>query len=102
MDIKHTTNGNTGLSAGSGNKADTAHNVAPEKASASQHAPESSTVTVTDSALKMLKIEESLAQMPSFDAEKVESIKQALSDGSYTINADRIAAKLISFDQDLP
>ncbi len=100
MEIKHTTSGNAGL--GSGKKAETSPGVATEKASSQQHTTESSTVTVTDSALKMLKIEETLAQMPSFDAQKVESIKQALSDGSYTINSDRIAAKLINFDQGLP
>jgi len=101
MEIKLPTNSNVGLSTGTGKKADTAQSVAPEKASATQNAGESSTVTVTDSALKLLQIEKTLAEMPSFDAEKVESIKQALSDGSYTINTDSIAEKLISFEQDL-
>jgi len=101
MEIRHTTNGNTGLSTSSGKKADAAPNVAPEKSSAAQNAPGSSTVTVTDSALKLLQIEKTLAEIPGFDAEKVASIKQAMSDGSYTINTDRIAEKLISFEQDI-
>ncbi|RLA41967.1 MAG: flagellar biosynthesis anti-sigma factor FlgM [Gammaproteobacteria bacterium] len=90
-----------GLSTNTGKKADASHSVAPEKASTQQQTSESSTVTVTDSAFKLLQIEKTLAEMPSFDAEKVESIKQALSDGSYTINTDRIAEKLIKFEQDL-
>ena len=101
MDIRPAASSNAGLSTGTGKKADAAQNVAPEKASTSQNTVDSSTVTVTDSAFKLLQIEKTLAEMPSFDAEKVESIKQALSDGSYTINTDSIAEKLISFEQDL-
>lgn len=101
MEIKLPTNSNAGLSTSTGKKADTAQSVAPEKASPTQNTGESSTVTVTDSALKLLEIEKTLAEMPGFDAEKVARIKQALSDGSYTINADSISEKLISFEQDL-
>lgn len=101
MDIRPPASSNAGLSTGTGQKADAAQGVAPEKASAAQNAVDSSTVTVTDSALKLLQIEKALAEMPGFDAEKVESIKQALSDGSYTINTDSIAEKLISFEQDI-
>jgi len=100
MEIRHPTS-NTGLSTNTGKKADAGQSVAPEKASPQQQASESSTVTVTDSALKLLEIEKTLAEMPGFDAEKVESIKQALSDGSYTINTDSIAENLIKFEQDL-
>lgn len=99
MDIRPPASSNAGL--GTGQKADAARDLAPEKASAAQNAVDSSTVTVTDSALKLLQIEKALAEMPGFDAEKVESIKQALSDGSYTINTDSIAEKLISFEQDI-
>lgn len=100
MEIRQPAN-NAGLSTNTGKKADASHGVAPEKVSTQQQTSESSTVTVTDSALKLLQIEKTLAEMPSFDTEKVESIKQALSDGSYTINTDRIAEKLINFEQDL-
>jgi len=99
MEIRQPASSNVGLS--TGKKADAAQGVAPEKTSSAQNAGESSTVTVTDSALKLLQIEKTLAEIPGFDAEKVASIKQALSDGSYTINTDSIAEKLISFEQDL-
>jgi len=101
MEIRQPASSNAGLSTGTGKKADAAQGVAPEKTSSAQNAGESSTVTVTDSALKLLQIEKTLAEMPGFDAEKVAGIKQALSDGSYTINTDSIAEKLISFEQDL-
>ena len=101
MEIRQPTNNNAGLSASTDKKADAAQNAASEKASATQKTEDSSTVTVTDSALKLLQIEKTLADISGFDAEKVESIKQALSDGSYTINTDSIAEKLISFERDL-
>lgn len=101
MEIKQPASSNAGLSTGTGKKADAAQGVAPGISSSTQNATESSTVTVTNSALKLLQIEKTLDEMPGFDAEKVERIKQALSDGSYTINTDHIAEKLIDFEQDL-
>ncbi|MBL4782143.1 MAG: flagellar biosynthesis anti-sigma factor FlgM [Porticoccaceae bacterium] len=100
MEIRSTP-GSNGLNTNSGKKADASQ--APNAGStAAPHAnAESSTVTVTDSALKLLEVEKTLADMPSFDAEKVARIKQALSDGSYAINTDQIADKLIKFEQDL-
>ncbi|XLM22450.1 flagellar biosynthesis anti-sigma factor FlgM, partial [Chromobacterium piscinae] len=41
------------------------------------------------------------AQQPSFDAAKVESIKSAIANGSFSINADKIADGLISSAQEL-
>ncbi|WP_434630135.1 flagellar biosynthesis anti-sigma factor FlgM [Chromobacterium sp. CV08] len=40
-------------------------------------------------------------QQPSFDAAKVESIKSAIANGSFSINADKIADGLISSAQEL-
>ncbi|AAQ58674.1 flagellar biosynthesis anti-sigma factor FlgM [Chromobacterium violaceum] len=41
------------------------------------------------------------AQQPSFDAAKVEQIKSAIANGSFSINADKIADGLISSAQEL-
>ena len=51
------------------------------------------------SAQTLEKIRESLASQPVVDREKVESIKQALQDGTYKINSENIATKLIEFEQ---
>lgn len=45
------------------------------------------------------QVRESLASQPIVDRQKVESIKLALQDGTYTINSENIAAKLIEFEQ---
>ena len=36
------------------------------------------------------------------DIDKVNSIKKALADGSYSVNAEQVAKKLIQFEQSLP
>ncbi len=51
------------------------------------------------SAQTLEKIRESLASQPVVDREKVESIKLALQDGTYKINSENIATKLIEFEQ---
>ena len=51
------------------------------------------------SAQTLEKIRESLASEPVIDREKVEAVKQALQDGTYNINSENIAAKLIEFEQ---
>lgn len=51
------------------------------------------------SAQTLEKIRESLAAQPVVDRLKVESVKQALQDGTYQINSENIAAKLIEFEK---
>ena len=51
------------------------------------------------SAQTLEKIRESLASQPVVDREKVEAVKQALQDGTYNINSENIAAKLIEFER---
>lgn len=50
------------------------------------------------SAQALENIREGLASQPVVDRQKVESVKQALQDGSYKINSENIVAKLIEFD----
>ncbi len=51
------------------------------------------------SAQTLEKIRESLASQPVVDRQKVDAIKQALQDGTYKINSENIAAKLIEFEK---
>ncbi len=52
-------------------------------------------VTLTTSARSLQKLSEAIAQTPVVDAAKVATIKQALGSGTYTIDASRIADKMI-------
>jgi negative regulator of flagellin synthesis FlgM len=65
-------------------------------------APQSAdTVTLTNSARSLQKIEEAVAKTPVVNAAKVASVKQAVNSGSYQINAGRVADKLLQFESGL-
>lgn len=55
-------------------------------------------VSLTDTAARLRRLESSLADLPEVDNERVATIKQAIADGSYQIDAGRIADKLLNFE----
>jgi negative regulator of flagellin synthesis FlgM len=59
------------------------------------------TVTLTDSARSLQKIEEAVAKAPVVNAEKVAAVKQAVNSGTYQIDAGRVAGKLLQFERGL-
>ncbi|RDE22382.1 flagellar biosynthesis anti-sigma factor FlgM [Motiliproteus coralliicola] len=63
--------------------------------------PQPETVKLSNEAQNLSKLEESVAQLPDVDETKVAQIKQAIEDGSYSIDAERIAAKLTSLEGSL-
>jgi negative regulator of flagellin synthesis FlgM len=58
-------------------------------------------VTLTDSARSLQKVEEAVAKAPVVNAAKVASVKQAVSSGTYQIDAGRVADKLLQFESGL-
>jgi negative regulator of flagellin synthesis FlgM len=58
-------------------------------------------VTLTDSARALQKIEEAVAKAPVVNAEKVAAVKQAVTAGTYQIDAGRVAGKLLQFERGL-
>jgi negative regulator of flagellin synthesis FlgM len=68
---------------------------------ASTAAQSSDHVTLTDSARSLQKIEEAIAKAPVVDTAKVAAIKQAVSSGSYQIDTDRVADKLLQYERGL-
>ena len=59
------------------------------------------TVTLTDSARSLQKIEEAAAKAPVVNASKVAAVKQALQSGTYQVDAGRVAEKLLQFERGL-
>jgi negative regulator of flagellin synthesis FlgM len=55
-------------------------------------------VTLTDSALNLKKLEESISHLPIVDMKKVEEIQNKIKDGSYSINPDKIAQRFIEME----
>jgi negative regulator of flagellin synthesis FlgM len=59
------------------------------------------TLTLTNSARSLQKIEETVAKAPVVNAAKVAAVKQAVSSGTYQIDAGRVADKLLQFERGL-
>ncbi len=59
------------------------------------------TVTLTTKAVDLRKLEESLASVPDVDQARVESIRAAISDGSYQVDTGKIIDQLLSAEKTL-
>ena len=58
-------------------------------------------VSLTDSAQLMVRLEQVLEALPVVDRERVESIKQAIADGNYAVDAERVAAEVLRMELDI-
>ena len=61
----------------------------------------SDTVSITDAAARLQSLENTLAELPVVDTQRVEAVKQAISSGSFEVDSARIADKLLNFEQAL-
>jgi negative regulator of flagellin synthesis FlgM len=82
-------NKDTGKPTGNDDKATTTHSRGAD------------TVSLTDTAERLQSIEAKLQNTPVVDKHKVDSIRQALNEGSYQIDANKIADKLLAFESSL-
>ena len=57
------------------------------------------TVELTDQANRLRKLEETLTALPSSDSGRVEAVRQAIAEGRFEINAERIADGLLDFEK---
>lgn len=55
-------------------------------------------VTLTDTASRLKNIEQQLTNTSSVDSERVAAVQSAISNGEYTVDADRIADKMLAFE----
>ncbi len=67
----------------------------------SQPAASTGDVHITDSANKLASLEQALREMPAVDDARVTQVRNALAEGSYTIQPRHIAEKLLSLEQSL-
>jgi negative regulator of flagellin synthesis FlgM len=63
--------------------------------------PARDSVTLTSSARQMQKLADAVAAAPATSAERVASVKQAIAQGTYEVNAERVADKLLAADREL-
>ncbi len=55
-------------------------------------------VTLTSTASRLKDIEEQLSNSSSIDSARVSSMQTAISNGDYNVDADRVADKMLAFE----
>jgi negative regulator of flagellin synthesis FlgM len=59
------------------------------------------TVRITQSGLLMSKLEELVQSTPVVDSERVAALKDAIASGSYEVDDQRVADRLLKFERDV-
>jgi negative regulator of flagellin synthesis FlgM len=72
------------------NKVDSSEN------NSNKAAAKTDTVVISDAAKRIQEVRSQLDAVPDVDEEKVAELKKQIEDGTYEINADKIAGKMIS------
>ena len=71
---------------------------APASPARAADSTQSDTVSLTDTAARLAELDRALANVPVVDAQRVEEVKQAISEGRYQIDPAKVADKLLSFE----
>lgn len=59
------------------------------------------TVSLTDTASRLRSLENTLSSLPVVDPQRVEQYRDAILNGSYKVDAQQVADKLLQFDDQL-
>jgi negative regulator of flagellin synthesis FlgM len=58
-------------------------------------------VTLTDSAMRLQRLAQAVADSPVADTNRIASVKDALNRGEYRVNAERVADKILQAEREL-
>ncbi len=56
------------------------------------------TISLTDTLSRLQKLEQRLADLPVVDSQRVEALKKAIAEGSYKVDAERVAQELLALE----
>lgn len=73
----------------------------PRQADTTATAPRQDAVSLTQQAQQLTQLQRRAELNSGIDQEKIDRIKQAIADGSYSINPERLAAKIAHFESDM-
>lgn len=59
------------------------------------------TVSLTDTSMKLRSIENRIESLPVVDSQRVEDVRRSVADGTYAIDAETIASKLVDSELSL-
>ena len=85
-------------------KADGSQMKQPEaagKAPAGSRPSQGEDVSLSRQAKDLKQLEQQLRDYPDVDDERIEKIRQALADGSYKIDAEKLAQKMLEMDESI-
>lgn len=101
IDFNRLNNANTPASAGrtgnaGKNEGVTANQTTSEPAATSPRSGEN--VQLSSDAQQLQKVTDKLRDLPTVDRERVDKIKQAIANGTYQVDSQRVASKLLDFE----
>lgn len=64
-------------------------------------APAADQVSLTPEAQQLRALEQQIAEQPVVDTQKVNAVKESLANGSYEIDSNRVAGKMMSLERAL-
>jgi negative regulator of flagellin synthesis FlgM len=72
----------------------------PDKSSSAARSADDQ-VKLSDQAQTLKRMEDSVAELPAFDDARVKSIRDAIADGRYHVDPDRLAERFLALENEL-
>jgi negative regulator of flagellin synthesis FlgM len=74
---------------------------APEQATAKAQSARGENVNLSSQARNLKQLEQKLGDYPEMDDERIEQIRSALENGTYKIDAEKLAQKMLDMDKSI-
>lgn len=71
------------------------------RSTGSEESTRKDAVALTDTAVRLKRIEASLAELPEVDQAKVDALRERVDSGDYEVDSNEVARRLVQMEQDL-